>query len=136
METTEKTTVKVLSENKHQNILTEEALAFLAELHLNFNSKRIDLLKKRATQQELFNKGAKPEFPKETESIRTSNWTAAPIPESLLDRRVEITGPGDRKMVVNALNSGAKVFMADFEDSCSPTFNNLMEGQQNLKNAI
>ena len=136
METTEKTTVKVLSENKHQNILTQKALAFLAELHLNFNSKRIDLLEKRATQQELFNKGAKPEFPKETESIRTSNWTAASIPESLLDRRVEITGPVDRKMVINALNSGAKVFMADFEDSCSPTFNNLMEGQQNLIDAI
>lgn len=136
METTEKITAKVLSETKHQNVLTQEALTFLSELHLNFNSKRLDLLKNRTIQQELFNKGTNPEFPKETEQIRTSNWIAAEIPNALLDRRVEITGPVDRKMVINALNSGAKTFMADFEDSCAPTFNNLMEGQQNLKDAV
>ncbi len=136
METLKKTTVEVLNPTEHQSILTEEALIFLNVLHQNFNSKRIELLKNRETQQELFDQGFLPKFPKETESVRNSVWTAAPIPEKLLDRRVEITGPVDRKMVINALNSGAKVFMADFEDSCSPTFQNLMEGQQNLIDAI
>ena len=136
METAEKTTVEVQNVARHQNILTPEALTFLNALHLNFNSKRIELLKEREIQQDLFDQGFAPKFPKETESIRNSVWSAAPIPEKLLDRRVEITGPVDRKMVINALNSGAKIFMADFEDSCSPTFENLMEGQQNLKDAI
>lgn len=136
METLEKKTVEVLSTKVYPNLLTTEALQFLSELHLNFNNKKLELLEKRAIQQEAFDKGELPSFPKETESIRNSVWTAAPIPEKLLDRRVEITGPVDRKMVINALNSGAKVFMADFEDSCSPTFDNLMEGQQNLIDAI
>ncbi len=136
METLEKTTVEVLSTKAYPNLLTTEALQFLSELHLNFNNKRLELLEKRVLQQEAFDKGELPSFPKETESIRNSVWSAAPIPEKLLDRRVEITGPVDRKMVINALNSGAKVFMADFEDSCSPTFGNLMEGQQNLMDAI
>jgi malate synthase len=136
METLEKTTAEVLNPTKHQSILTTEALTFLSALHHQFNSKRIELLKNRATQQELFDQGDLPKFPKETESIRNSVWTAAPIPEKLLDRRVEITGPVDRKMVINALNSGAKIFMADFEDSCSPTFENLIEGQQNLFDTI
>lgn len=136
METEEKTTVEVLNQTEHQSILTKESLIFLNVLHQNFNSKRIELLKNRETQQELFDKGHYPKFPKETESIRKAEWTAAPIPEKLLDRRVEITGPVDRKMVINALNSGAKIFMADFEDSCSPTFENLMEGQQNLIDAL
>lgn len=136
METVVKTTVEVLNSTKHQSILTPEALIFLSDLHHQFNSKRIELLKNRVTQQELFDQGALPKFPKETESIRNSVWTATPIPEKLLDRRVEITGPVDRKMVINALNSGAKIFMADFEDSCSPTFENLLDGQQNLFDAI
>ncbi|RAR46595.1 malate synthase A [Flavobacterium lacus] len=136
METEEKTTVEVLNLSEHQSILTPEALTFLGALHQNFNSNRIELLKNREIQQELFDQGFLPKFPQETQSIRNSVWTAAPIPEKLLDRRVEITGPVDRKMVINALNSGAKVFMADFEDSCSPTFKNLMEGQQNLIDAI
>ena len=136
METTEKTTVEVQNVAHHHNILTSEALTFLNALHQKFNSKRIALLKDRDIQQDLFDQGFAPKFPKETESIRNSVWSAAPIPEKLLDRRVEITGPVDRKMVINALNSGAKIFMADFEDSCSPTFENLMEGQQNLKDAI
>jgi len=105
-------------------------------LHLKFNQKRIELLKAREEQQLNFDKGMKPEFPKETAEIRNLDWTAAPIPNDLLDRRVEITGPVDRKMVINALNSGAKTFMADFEDSCSPTWKNLIEGQQNLKDAV
>ena len=136
METTEKTTVEVQNAAQHQNILTPEALTFLHALHHKFNSNRIVLLKERDIQQDLFDQGFAPKFPIETESIRNSVWSAAPIPEKLLDRRVEITGPVDRKMVINALNSGAKIFMADFEDSCSPTFENLMEGQQNLKDAI
>ncbi len=136
METLEKSTVEVLNPSLHQNILTPEALKFLSELHQKFNAKRIELLHKRVLQQELFDQGNLPQFPKETESIRNSDWIAAPIPDQLRDRRVEITGPVDRKMVINALNSGAKVFMADFEDSCSPTFQNLMEGQQNLIDAI
>ena len=136
METTEKTTVEVQNAAQHQNILTPEALTFLHALHHKFNSNRIVLLKERDIQQDLCDQGFAPKFPIETESIRNSVWSAAPIPEKLLDRRVEITGPVDRKMVINALNSGAKIFMADFEDSCSPTFENLMEGQQNLKNAI
>lgn len=136
METTEKTTVEVQNVAQHQNILTPEALTFLHALHHKFNSNRIALLKERDIQQDLFDQGFAPKFPIETESIRNSVWSAAPIPEKLLDRRVEITGPVDRKMVINALNSGAKIFMADFEDSCSPTFENLMEGQQNLKDAI
>ena len=136
METTEKTTVEVQNAAQHQNILTPEALTFLHALHHKFNSNRIVLLKERDIQQDLFDQGFAPKFPIETESVRNSVWSAAPIPEKLLDRRVEITGPVDRKMVINALNSGAKIFMADFEDSCSPTFENLMEGQQNLKDAI
>ncbi|MBA4154867.1 malate synthase A [Flavobacterium sp.] len=136
METEEKTTVEVLILSEHQSIITPEAMTFLSLLHQKFNSKRIELLKNREIQQELFDKGHSPKFPKETESIRKAEWTAAPIPEKLLDRRVEITGPVDRKMVINALNSGAKIFMADFEDSCSPTFENLMEGQQNLIDAL
>lgn len=121
---------------KHNAIVTDEALAFLEALHQNFNQERLTLLQKRVQQQEKFNQGEKPLFPSETKAVRESDWTAAPIPEILLDRRVEITGPVDRKMVINALNSGAKMFMADFEDSCSPTWNNLMEGQQNLKDAV
>lgn len=122
--------------NAYSNILTNEALDFLVQLHEKFNSKRLKLLERRVMQQSYFDKGNFPEFPKETLVIRESDWTAAPLPKDLLDRRVEITGPVDRKMIINALNSGAKVFMADFEDSNSPTWSNLMEGQQNLMDAV
>lgn len=128
--------IQINANTKYVNILTEEALAFVEALHLKFNERRLELLHKRSEQQKKFNSGELPSFLKETRAIRESEWTAAPIPEILLDRRVEITGPVDRKMVINALNSGAKVFMADFEDSCSPTWDNLMEGQQNLKDAV
>lgn len=121
---------------KHSEILTKEAMLFLELLHQKFNTERKKLLEKREIEQVLYDSGENPIFPIETQNIRNSNWTAAPIPDALLDRRVEITGPVDRKMVINALNSGAKTFMADFEDSCSPTFENLMEGQQNLKDAV
>ncbi len=121
---------------RYPEILTDEAMTFLSLLHENFNEKRLALLEERKKQQELFDAGALPTFPLETKSIRESNWQAASTPEDLLDRRVEITGPVDRKMVINALNSGASTFMADFEDSTSPTWSNLMTGQQNLKDAV
>lgn len=120
----------------YPEILTDEAMTFLSLLHENFNEKRLALLEERKKQQVLFDQGALPTFPAETKTIRESNWEAAKTPEDLLDRRVEITGPVDRKMVINALNSGAKTFMADFEDSTSPTWSNLMTGQQNLKDAV
>jgi malate synthase len=122
--------------NSYNDILTNEAMDFLVQLHEKFNSERLELLERRVLQQAHFDKGNFPEFPIETVAVREGDWTAAPLPKDLLDRRVEITGPVDRKMIINALNSGAKVFMADFEDSNSPTWSNLMEGQQNLKDAV
>ena len=109
----------IKNQNKFTSILTDDAIAFLTALHLQFDESRLQLLEKRIKQQAKFDSGEKPQFPKETASIRNENWTAAPIPEILLDRRVEITGPVDRKMVINALNSETKIFMADFEDSCT-----------------
>ena len=122
--------------NSYGDILTNEAMDFLVQLHEKFNSERLELLERRVLQQNYFDKGNFPEFPRETVEVREGDWTAAPLPKDLLDRRVEITGPVDRKMIINALNSGAKVFMADFEDSNSPIWSNLMEGQQNLRDAI
>ncbi|NRA91422.1 MAG: malate synthase A [Psychroserpens sp.] len=119
----------------YSELLTEEATRFLLELHFHFNERRKELLKRRTQEQEFFDKGKFPTFPIETEHIRTSEWKAAEIPLDLLDRRVEITGPVDRKMVINALNSGANTFMADFEDSNAPSWTNSMEGQQNLIDA-
>ncbi len=119
----------------YPNILTDEALEFIALLHENFNARRLELLAKRDKQQEVFDQGGFPVFPPETQSIREGDWTAESIPSDLLDRRVEITGPVDRKMIINALNSGAKTFMADLEDSNSPTWDNAMQGQQNLIDA-
>ncbi len=120
----------------YEHILTDGALRFLSMLHERFNERRLGLLAQRHEQQQKFDDGAFPSFLPDTLSIRESEWQAAPLPSDLMDRRVEITGPVDRKMVINALNSGAKVFMADFEDSCSPTWDNLMEGQQNLRDAV
>ncbi len=122
--------------NYYPEILTSEALSFLVCLHEKFNSERLELLERRENQQRIFDTGKFPEFPRETLQIRQGDWVAAPLPMDLLDRRVEITGPVDRKMIVNALNSGAKVFMADFEDSNAPTWKNNLEGQVNLKDAI
>ncbi|MDP6921930.1 MAG: malate synthase A [Lutibacter sp.] len=118
------------------DLLSSEALDFLVQLHERFDHKRQLLLERREKQQALFDAGQFPGFPRETADIRTSDWTAAPLPADLLDRRVEITGPVDRKMVINALNSGARVFMADFEDSNAPTWDNCMQGQQNLIDAV
>lgn len=122
-------------ENYYPNLLTNEVMEFLTSLHERFNAKRLALLESRTIQQAFFDKGNFPEFPIETKEVRASDWKASPIPIDLQDRRVEITGPVDRKMVINALNSGAKTFMADFEDSNSPTWSNCLEGQQNLIDA-
>ncbi|MBW8735149.1 MAG: malate synthase A, partial [Asticcacaulis sp.] len=116
-----------------EEILTPEALTFLAELHRRFEPRRQERLMARRTRQAEFDAGALPDFLPETADIRAADWTVAPIPDDLQDRRVEITGPVDRKMIINALNSGAKVFMADFEDANSPTFANCIDGQLNLK---
>lgn len=109
-------------------ILTSEALTFLTELHRAFNGRRLDLLRRRDERQEDINAGHMPDFLPETAEIRAADWTVAPIPPDLQDRRVEITGPVDRKMVINALNSGASVYMADFEDSHAPTWPATIEG--------
>ena len=123
-------------DESYAEILTPEALAFITSLHRWFNPIRKQLLENRKIVQEEINQGKFPTFLKETEHIRKANWQVEPVPENLQDRRVEITGPVDRKMVINALNSGAKVFMADFEDANSPTWSNNIEGQINLKDAI
>src|SRR5580692_880351 len=117
-------------------ILTPQALAFVAALHRQFDTRRIALLQARTLRQARLSKGELPDFLPETHHIRDANWRVAPIPADLLDRRVEITGPVDRKMIINALNSGANVFMADFEDSNSPTWQNNLEGQANLRDAV
>ena len=113
-------------------VLTEAALDFLAELHERFDSRRRDLLGAREERQERFNGGELPDFREDTRDIRDAEWRVGPIPVDLLDRRVEITGPTNAKMLINALNSGAKVFMADFEDATSPTWEELVQGQVNL----
>src|SRR5689334_14364759 len=119
-----------------EEILSPEAVSFVVDLHKNFDQRRRDLLEGRRKRQDAIDSGELPDFLHETESIRKSEWTVAPIPRDLIDRRVEITGPVDRKMVINALNSGANVFMADFEDSNSPTWLNNLSGQVNLRDAI
>ncbi len=117
-------------------ILTPQALAFAVALERQFRHQRRDLLARRHARQLRLDAGERPDFLPETQSIRDSDWTIAPIPTDLADRRVEITGPVDRKMILNALNSGARVFMADFEDSTTPSWQNLIEGQQNLFDAV
>ena len=117
-------------------ILTDEALQFVVRLHRNFNPTRLELLENRQTRQAELDAGNRPNFLADTEAIRSGNWKITPVPADLQDRRVEITGPVDRKMIINALNSGVKVFMADFEDSNSPTWDNIINGQINLRDAV
>ncbi len=117
-------------------ILSVEALDFVAALQRAFNDRRLKLLRRRAERQEEINAGVMPDFLPQTAGIRAADWTVAPIPADLQDRRVEITGPVDRKMVINALNSGANVYMADFEDAHSPTWAATIEGQINLRDAV
>jgi malate synthase len=119
-----------------ERVLTDEAVDFVVELHREFNPTRVELLAARATRQERIAAGALPDFLDETRGIRDADWRVEPPPADLLDRRVEITGPVDRKMVINALNSGARIFMADFEDANSPTWGNCLEGQVNLIDAV
>lgn len=120
----------------YAEILTPEAQAFVAELVRTVRDGRKACLEARRTAQARYDQGDRPDFLQETESIRSAEWKVAPIPADLQDRRVEITGPVDRKMIINALNSGANVFMADFEDSTAPSWANVIEGQLNLRDAI
>src|SRR5918992_1265268 len=121
---------------RFEEILTAEALEFVAALHRQFNPTRERLLAQRRERQRELDAGALPDFLPETRQVREEGWRVAPVPEDLQDRRVEITGPTERKMVINALNSGARMFMADFEDSLSPTWKNVVEGQVNLVDAL
>jgi malate synthase len=120
----------------YEKVLTPEAIGFAVELEREFGAERRRLLARRAAVQRRLDGGWKPDFLPETEAIRGGDWRVAPIPPDLQDRRVEITGPTDRKMVINALNCGANVFMADFEDANTPTWDNLIEGQANLREAV
>ncbi|GAA5002778.1 malate synthase A [Pseudoluteimonas lycopersici] len=117
-------------------LLTPPALAFLADLHRRFEGERRGLLESRARRQAGYDAGGLPDFRADTAAIRAGDWRIAPIPAALADRRVEITGPVDPKMVINALNSGANCYMADFEDSTAPTWANLVEGQRALREAV
>src|SRR3954465_2203398 len=117
-------------------ILSEPALEFIAGLHREFEPRRQELLARRAARQKEFDAGKRPDFLRETKSIRESDWRIASQPQDMLDRRVEITGPTDRKMVINALNCGASTFMADFEDANCPTWHNMIDGQINLRDAV
>jgi malate synthase len=123
-------------EGRAEDVLTQEALEFVAELHRRFNAVREQLLRARAERQERLDAGEQPDFLAETREVRESDWQVAPVPLDLRDRRVEITGPVERKMMINALNSGARCFMADFEDANSPTWTNCVDGQANLIDAI
>ncbi len=121
---------------RSDEVLTPLALQLLASLHRRFNARRLELLAARAERQSEIDAGALPDFLAETAAVRAGNWRIAPVPADLRDRRVEITGPVDRKMIINALNAPVRAFMADFEDSCSPTWENIIRGQVNLFDAI
>jgi malate synthase len=121
---------------RFNEVLTDDALAFVASLHERFEPVRQDLLRRRAERRARLDAGGTLDFLEETRGVRDGDWRVAPVPDDLQDRRVEITGPTDRKMVINALNSGARGFMADFEDSSSPTWANVVGGHVNLSDAI
>jgi malate synthase len=117
-------------------VLTPEALALVERLHRELNPRRLELLERRRERQRALDAGENPGFLAETREIRESEWQVAPAPADLVDRRCEITGPVERKMMINALNSGARCFMADFEDACSPTWANVVQGQANVRDAV
>src|SRR5438876_1728300 len=119
-----------------QRVLTPDALAFVADLHRAISAKRAALLAARACLQEELDAGMALDFSRETKHIRDADWHVSRAPADLRDRRVEITGPVERKMMINALNSGAGVFMADFEDANAPTWENNLTGQQNVRDAV
>ncbi|HEY7017741.1 MAG TPA: malate synthase A [Gaiellaceae bacterium] len=121
---------------REDEVLTPEAVAFVAGLQGRFGPRRLELLEARAARRERIAAGELPVFLEETREVRESDWRIEPVPAGLRDRRVEITGPTDRKMVINALNSGARMFMADFEDANAPTWANMVDGQANLTDAI
>lgn len=127
---------KILATEQYREVFTPELVEFLYKLHSTFGEERERLLIARQMRQIEFDHHQLPQFLPETEDIRTGNWVCNPLPKDLLDRRVEITGPVERKMIINALNSGASAFMADFEDSNSPTWENCLEGQINLSEAV
>jgi malate synthase len=128
--------VAAIEKARFREILSDDAIEFVAELERRFGARRCELLQARTERQKRLDAGELPDFLAETREIRESDWTIEPVPAGLQDRRVEITGPTDRKMVINALNSGARMFMADFEDANSPTWSNMVEGQANLVDAI
>jgi malate synthase len=128
--------IKAPLHRSFSKILSPDAVQFLATLHRKFNKRREHLLKLRDVRQQQIDEGILPDFLPETSVIRESEWRISPLPDCLQDRRVEITGPVEKKMIINALNSGANVFMADFEDSNSPTWKNVIEGQLNLYDAV
>ncbi|MCP4309004.1 MAG: malate synthase A [bacterium] len=128
--------IEILGSPRYDEILTEDALSFVADIHRRFDQRRLDLLAARRELQKRFDSGIRPEFLSGASEARSGDWQVAAPTADLLDRRVEITGPVERKMMINALNSGARVFMADFEDSASPTWENMMTGQANLKDAV
>src|SRR5882672_5481902 len=136
MATTEQVALKGPNEGRSTEVLTPEALEFVGRLQREFGARRLELLRKRDERQARLDSGESPQYLNETKSVRDAEWKVAKAPNDLEDRRVEITGPTDRKMLINALNSGARVFMADFEDANSPTWTNLVEGQVNLIDAI
>ncbi len=129
-------TINAPVEPEWRPILSADALEFVCELHSMFDGRRRELLQRRQERQRRLDQGELPDFLPETAKVRNSNWTVAPPPPDLEERKVEITGPSDRKMIINALNSGASVFMADFEDSLSPTWVNVVQGQLNLRDAV
>ena len=128
--------IKGVAKKGYEQILTPDALSFFAKLQRKFGPERNRLLALREERKARLDAGEKPDFLPETAHIREGDWTVAPLPADILDRRTEITGPTDRKMVINALNSGAAVFMADFEDSTTPTWDNMIQGQINLRDAV
>ena len=119
-----------------EEILSAQAVAFVERLHRELNPRRLELLDRRHERQLELDRGALPDFRADTRAIREGDWRVAPAPDDLLDRRCEITGPVERKMMINALNSGARVFMADFEDANSPTWENVVQGQANVRDAV
>jgi malate synthase len=121
---------------RQDEVLTPLALQLLASLHRRFNARRLELLNARRERQIQLDDGALPDFLPHTAAVRAADWRIAPVPQDLIDRRVEITGPVERKMIINALNAPVRCFMADFEDSCSPTWDNIIRGQVNLADAI
>lgn len=133
---TEDVDVRGSRTDRAEEVLTDRALEFVAGLERTFGPTRRDLLERRAQRQERLDAGEMPDFPEDTRRVRESEWRVGPVPADLQDRRVEITGPTDRKMTINALNSGANVFMADFEDANAPHWENMVDGQGNLIDAV